>query len=108
MSGRKLINRSNELSQLEDIYSKDGLRFVIITGRRRIGKSRLIKEFIKDKSHLRIQFEKRKQKYNLMRMNKAIAKSANIPNPNFSSFCSTVINSSAFSVVSQSMVKIPP
>jgi AAA+ ATPase superfamily predicted ATPase len=86
MSGRKLIDRTKELDQLEDIHKKDGLRFVIITGRRRIGKSRLIKEFIKDKNHLRVQFEKRNQSYNLKRMNQAISNSENIPNPNFSSF----------------------
>ena len=86
MSSRNFINRAKELSHLEDIYKKYGLRFVIITGRRRIGKSRLIKEFIKNKNHLRVQFEKRNQRYNLKRMNQAISKKENIPNPHFSSF----------------------
>ena len=85
MSSRNFINRAKELSHLEDIYKKYGLRFVIITGRRRIGKSRLIKEFIKNKNHLRVQFEKRNQRYNLKRMNQAISKKENIPNPHFSS-----------------------
>ncbi len=100
MSSRKFINRKQILSQLEDIYNKKGLRFVIITGRRRIGKSRLIKEFIKNKDHLRVQFEKRNQKYNLKRLNNAIAKREEMPNPNFSSF------SDAFEYLSKSKLKL--
>lgn len=43
------IGRKNELNVLEDTYSKPGFQMTVIYGRRRIGKSRLITEFIKRK-----------------------------------------------------------
>lgn len=46
----KFINREKELSALEKIYQKDGFQFIPVYGRRRIGKTRLIQEFIKDKN----------------------------------------------------------
>ena len=44
----KFIGRQSELQTLEQEYRRDG-GFVVIYGRRRVGKTRLIKEFIKDK-----------------------------------------------------------
>ncbi len=43
------VGRVNELSVLEDTYKKPGFQMTVIYGRRRIGKSRLITEFVKDK-----------------------------------------------------------
>ncbi len=43
------IGRERELKSLNELYNKDGFGMSIIYGRRRIGKSTLIKEFIKDK-----------------------------------------------------------
>lgn len=43
------IGRENELKSLESVYEKDGFGMTIIYGRRRVGKSTLIKEFVKDK-----------------------------------------------------------
>ena len=45
----KFIGRQSELRTLEQEYRRDG-GFVVIYGRRRVGKTRLIKEFIKDKN----------------------------------------------------------
>jgi AAA+ ATPase superfamily predicted ATPase len=45
------IGRRNELNMLEESYKSDKSELVVIYGRRRIGKSRLVKEFGKDKSH---------------------------------------------------------
>ncbi|MBI5182731.1 MAG: ATP-binding protein [Nitrospirae bacterium] len=45
----KFINRELELSNLELEYSKNGACLTIIYGRRRAGKTTLIKEFLKDK-----------------------------------------------------------
>ena len=45
----KFIGRQSELQTLEQEYRRDG-GFVVIYGRRRVGKTRLIKEFIKDKN----------------------------------------------------------
>ena len=43
------IGREKELSYLNEFYEKDGLGMTVIYGRRRIGKSTLIAEFVKDK-----------------------------------------------------------
>ena len=49
MSVHKFIGRKAELQTLENMYHSSGFQMVVIYGRRRIGKSTLIKEFIKDK-----------------------------------------------------------
>lgn len=45
----KFVNREAELDILNGFYKKSGFQFVPVYGRRRIGKTRLIQEFIKDK-----------------------------------------------------------
>lgn len=44
-----MTGRKNELQSLERVYSKKGFRMTVIYGRRRVGKSTLICEFIRDK-----------------------------------------------------------
>jgi AAA+ ATPase superfamily predicted ATPase len=48
MIGMEFIGRDNEMKILNKEYERKS-SFVLITGRRRIGKTRLIKEFISDK-----------------------------------------------------------
>lgn len=48
------IGREKELSELESIYSKKGFKSLIVYGRRRIGKTTLLENFIKDKRSLMI------------------------------------------------------
>lgn len=43
------VGRERELKALKDVYEKSGFGMTIIYGRRRVGKSTLIKEFIKGK-----------------------------------------------------------
>ncbi len=43
------IGRERELASLKELYEKDGIGMTVIYGRRRIGKSTLITEFVKDK-----------------------------------------------------------
>ena len=43
------IGRDFELKILNDLYEEDRFQFIPITGRRRVGKTRLIQEFIRDK-----------------------------------------------------------
>ena len=45
----KFIGRQAELSKLNAEYARDG-SFVVIYGRRRVGKTTLIKEFLKKKT----------------------------------------------------------
>ena len=46
---RMFVGREKELVSLKEFYEKDGIGMTVIYGRRRIGKSTLITEFIKDK-----------------------------------------------------------
>lgn len=43
------IGRENELETLNKLYDKNSFEFVVLYGRRRVGKTTLINEFIKDK-----------------------------------------------------------
>ncbi|MEM0466982.1 MAG: ATP-binding protein [Candidatus Thermoplasmatota archaeon] len=46
----RFIDRDRELALLEEEWKKKGAQFVVVYGRRRIGKTALITEFIKDKN----------------------------------------------------------
>lgn len=46
------FGRSSELDKLDEMYSSDHFEFAVIYGRRRVGKTTLIREFIKDKNAL--------------------------------------------------------
>lgn len=46
----KFIDRKEELTFLEERYRKKGFEFFVIYGR--IGKTELIKQFLKDKPHI--------------------------------------------------------
>ncbi|WP_148233422.1 ATP-binding protein [Pyrococcus sp. NA2] len=83
---RKFVNREKELETLERLYGREGFTLVLVTGRRRIGKSRLVREFLKGKNAISVQFEKRLWEYNLKKLNKAIGEHFGIPAPNFSTF----------------------
>lgn len=43
------VGRKKELNTLNKAYSSDGFQMIVLYGRRRIGKSTLLREFIKDK-----------------------------------------------------------
>ena len=43
------IGRKKELQKLNELYNEEGFQFPVVYGRRRIGKTALINEFIKDK-----------------------------------------------------------
>lgn len=49
---KKFINRKKELATLQKEYDRKTASFVVIYGRRRIGKTALITEFCKDKPHI--------------------------------------------------------
>jgi len=46
---KKFVNRERELGALEEQYAGNGASLVVLYGRRRVGKTALIREFIKDK-----------------------------------------------------------
>ena len=46
------IGRENELNSLNKLYNSDKFEFAVIYGRRRVGKTALINEFVKDKDNI--------------------------------------------------------
>lgn len=50
---KEFIGRASELEKLNSLHNSPGAKLVIIRGRRRIGKSRLVKEFAKNKNFYR-------------------------------------------------------
>ena len=52
MNGKIFIGRTEELKQLRATSRLDRSTLVVINGRRRIGKSRLVKEFAQDQTFL--------------------------------------------------------
>lgn len=45
----KFIDREEELRALEELYAQDKAHLVLIYGRRRVGKTELVKQFINGK-----------------------------------------------------------
>jgi uncharacterized protein len=52
---RKFIGRKQELQKLEALLAKNTTNLVVIKGRRRIGKSRLVEEFSKNRRFYNLQ-----------------------------------------------------
>jgi AAA+ ATPase superfamily predicted ATPase len=68
------VNRKNEMDLLEERYNKPGFDFFVIYGRRRIGKTELIKNFIKNKPHIYMLCNKAGTAANISRFKQQIAK----------------------------------
>ena len=67
------INRKAELNFLDERFKRKGFELIILYGRRRVGKTELIKEFIKGKQHLYFLSDKRGTESNFSRFKKKIA-----------------------------------
>ncbi|MCK4766643.1 MAG: AAA family ATPase, partial [Candidatus Aminicenantes bacterium] len=61
------IDRDKELALLEKEYKRTGASFAVIYGRRRVGKTTLIKEFIKNKQAIYCLADKQDKKIQLNR-----------------------------------------
>lgn len=59
------IGRENEKNVLKRLYESDKFEFVVMYGRRRVGKTRLITEFIKDRKSVYFAAEEFNDKFNL-------------------------------------------
>ncbi|HDI02612.1 MAG TPA: ATP-binding protein, partial [Candidatus Aenigmarchaeota archaeon] len=64
------VNRENELKILEDRYRSKKPEFLILYGRRRVGKTELILHFIKDKPSVYFLAEERRDEENRLEMQK--------------------------------------
>jgi len=76
---KPFIDRREELSFLEEKYNSNSFEFVLVYGRRRIGKTRLIKEFIKDKDALYFLCENKPLAKNLEKFSKIISEELGLP-----------------------------
>ena len=68
----KFVNRANELENLKRLYESKNPEFVVVYGGRRMGKTELVKEFMKNEKHfyflakqenLTLKFERFKEKF---------------------------------------------
>jgi len=78
------INRKSELKALQDWSKKE--KTALITGRRRIGKSRLILEFIKHKKAVYLLAADKGKEYNLRKFSEQISREFNVPGLRFNDF----------------------
>ncbi len=65
------VGRKRELEMLDREYGKGGFSFFPIYGRRRIGKTELIKQFIKDKDHIYFQCIEGTERENMLNLKEA-------------------------------------
>lgn len=73
----KFINRQTELSYLNNAYHESGSKLVVLYGRRRVGKTRLLKEFVADKPHIYFLADKQLEIGLIARLKTIIASSNN-------------------------------
>jgi len=73
MQIRKFINREKELEALEKEYNKESFSFFIIYGRRRVGKTELLRKFGEGKPFLYFLSDKRGTISNALRFRKKVA-----------------------------------
>lgn len=62
---QQFINREQELKSLNEFNKRREPQLFVIYGRRRVGKTELIKEFIKNKPHIYFLADDRKDKFNI-------------------------------------------
>jgi len=82
------IGRKRELNKLNELYNKTGFQFPVIYGRRRVGKTALINEFIKDKDAIFFTGIESNEQQNLENLSRSIFSFAdvNLENTVFPSF----------------------
>lgn len=85
------IGRKIELKQLNEQYNSNRFEFAVIYGRRRIGKTSLIQEFIKDKKALFFTGLETTQKQNLVNLSQVILQSS-LDDITFNSFQAALEN----------------
>lgn len=66
------INRKKELLFLEEKWNETGPQFIVLWGKRRVGKTELVKQFIKDKSHIYFLSESTNEREQLKRFSLAV------------------------------------
>ena len=80
------VGRSKELKKLQKLYESDSFEFAVFYGRRRIGKTTLINEFIKDKKAVYYMSVEGTRKENLAGFSKALLSDCHGATPQFPDF----------------------
>ena len=75
------VGREFELDALNRMYREDRFHFIPITGRRRVGKTRLIEEFIKDKPAVMFRAVPGNENINLSMFNELVSGDSEHPHP---------------------------
>lgn len=75
----KFVDRLSELGMLNRAYSEDGFHFIVIYGRRRVGKTELLKQFIKDKDAIYFLCDKTGTVNNMDRFKRMVAEHLDEP-----------------------------
>ena len=78
MLTKTFVNRESELKALEKRYKKRGFEFVPIYGRRRVGKTELILQFIKNKKSIYFLATSGSKKENITRFKQAASKAIDL------------------------------
>lgn len=68
----KFINRERELSFLEKKYAEGKSQFIILWGKRRVGKTELVKQFVRNKPHVYFLSESTSEQEQLSRFSESI------------------------------------
>ncbi len=74
------LGREKELESLEKIYKKKSFQMVVVYGRRRIGKTSLLNEFIKNKNSLYLPAEEVNDSLNLKKFSRLLGEKLGISN----------------------------
>jgi len=83
---KPFIGRQLELEKLTQIYQTDNFEFGVVYGRRRIGKSTLLKSFIKDKPSIYLVANEKKLEFNLENFAREVGAFVGQTHIKFSSF----------------------
>lgn len=73
----KFVGRERELKKLNELYEEQGFQFIVIYGRRRVGKTMLINEFLKEKRSVYYMSVEGTAKENLSGISKALLTESN-------------------------------
>lgn len=84
------VGRESELIKLEKMYSTNEFQFAVIYGRRRVGKTTLIREFLKNKESLLYVSLEGTQKENLIGLSRVVSKNDSIVYDSFESLFNAI------------------
>ncbi len=70
---REFVNRREELGILEKLWGGEGLTLVLVYGRRRVGKTRLLEEFSRGKERVFVIFEDKPKGYNFKLLSRKVS-----------------------------------